>query len=112
MRYVVSAVEIVVDEDFPIAMNIVSAAIEVMQLVDAERSDARHDAAKEFMQRGRVRIEIDKDETLPGFNPDRQQAVVRALEVLHALEFRHAFQRSVEAVFPAVIGTLQDRGLS
>src|SRR5262245_27469145 len=59
-----------------------------------------------------MRIKIDEDETLPGFNADRQQAIIRTIKVFHALEFGHAFQRSVKAVFPSVIGTLQDGSVS
>ena len=36
----------------------------------------------------------------------------RAVEILHAFKLGHAFQRAVEAIFPAVIGTLQDFGLA
>ncbi len=41
MRHVISAVEIVVDKNLPVAMNVVDAAIEVVKFADAERRDPR-----------------------------------------------------------------------
>ena len=91
MGNVISAVEDVIDEDFPIAMDVVGTAIEVMQFADAKWRDTLHNAPEEFVQRSSVRIEVDEDEALPGFDANRKQAVLGALEVLHAFKFRHTF---------------------
>jgi len=64
------------------------------------------------VQRTSGGIEIDEDQRLPGIDLDRNQAVVFALEILHAVELGHALERAVEAVVPAMIGTMQDRRLS
>ena len=37
----------------------------------------------------------------------RQQAVLAAIEVAHAIEFRNALERAIESVSPAVVGTAQ-----
>src|SRR5208283_4532215 len=42
----------------------------------------------------------------------RNQPVVLALEVLYALELGHALERSIQAIVPAVIRTMQNRCLS
>ncbi len=57
-------------------------------------------------------VEIDEDEALPGFNPNRNEAVLRAVEILDPFKFRHALQRTIESVIPAVIRTMQERGLA
>src|SRR5208282_1488847 len=59
-----------------------------------------------------VVVEIDEDEALPGFDTNRDQSVLRAVEILHPLELGHAFQRAVESVIPAVIRTMQERSLA
>ena len=48
MRNVIAAVEIVIDEDFPVAMNVVGPAVEVVEFADAERRDALDQAAEKF----------------------------------------------------------------
>src|SRR5579864_3664382 len=108
----VSAIQIIVDVYLPVAMNVISSAIEIVELADAERSDALHQATEKLLQRRRLRVEVHKDETLPGFHPDRNQTILRAIKVLHSLELRHAFERSVEAIFPTVVWTLQHHRLA
>src|SRR5258708_6791649 len=112
MRDVVAAVEVIVDEDFPVAIDVVSPAVEVIQLADAKRSNSLDQAAEEFREWSGVVVEIDEDEALPGFNPNRNEAVLRAVEILDALEFGHALQRTIEPIIPAVIRTMQERGLA
>src|ERR1700722_10059360 len=83
-----------------------------MQPADIEGRNALHQSAEEFLQRRSLRIEIHEHETLPGFNAYGDQTTPSAIEGFHALEFRHAFESSVESVFPAVVRTLQHRGLT
>ena len=78
----------------------------------SQRRDALNQSAEKLMQRRGVRIEIDKDETLPSLDANRNQAILRAVEIFDAFELGHAFQRSVEAVVPAVVRTMQHRGLT
>jgi hypothetical protein len=91
IRNVISAVEVVVDKDLPVAMNVVSATVEVVELADSERGDTLDEPAKKFIQRNRVGIEVYKDEAFPCLNANGQEAVLRAIEVLDTLELGHAF---------------------
>ena len=63
-------------------------------------------------ERRGVSVEVDEDEAFPGFDSNGDEAVLRTIKILHALELRHAFQRTIEAVVPAVIGTMQKRGVA
>lgn len=112
MGDVVAAVEKVIDEDFPVAIDIVSAAVEVMKVADAERGDALDQAAEKLAEGSRVVVEIDEDEALPGFDADGDEAVLSAVEIFDSFEFGHAFEAAVEAVVPAVIRTVEQRRLS
>ena len=107
MRDVVAAVEVVIDEHFPVAVDVVGAAVEVMEFADAERGHAFDQPAEKFGERDRLVVEVDEDEALPGFDPNGDQAILCAVEILHAFELGHAFQGTVEAVVPSVIGTMQ-----
>ena len=101
---VIAAVEIVVDVDFPIAIEGVDAAIEVLELLrELQRSDEFGNGAEEFAKWGGLRIEIDENEIFPGVDADRDEAVLRTIEIADALEFDHALEGAVDAVGPAVI---------
>src|SRR5579863_4320800 len=108
MRNVIPAIEVVIHIDLPITANVITAAVEVMQFADAERSDARPQPAEKLRQRRRVRIEIDKDEALPGFDTNRNEPILRSLKILHTFELGHALKRAVHAVLPPVVGTLEN----
>ena len=57
-------------------------------------------------------VEIDEDEALPGFDSNGNKSVLRAIEILDAFELGHAFEGTIEAIVPAVIGTMQKRSLA
>src|ERR1700682_4305138 len=107
MRNVISAIEIIVDEDLPVAMDVVGGAVEEVQLADSERRDAFDQASEEFLKRRSLWVEIYKDKTFPYLNAHRNQTVLSPLKVLDPLELRHAFQGSIQAVVPAVVRTTQ-----
>src|SRR6201997_1817430 len=108
----ISAVEVIIDVDFPVAANVISSAVEVMQLADAERRNALYQTAEEFLQRRGLGIEIYEYEALPSFHPDRNQTILSPIKVLHSIELRHAFERSVQTIFPTMVRTLQHRRLT
>src|ERR1035441_4832505 len=108
MGHVISAVEVIVDVDLPVAMYVVAPTVEVVQLADAERCNAHHQSAEKLLQRRGLGVEVHEHEALPGFHADGNQSVLRAIKVLHAIELGHALERAVEAVFPAVVRTLQN----
>src|SRR5215469_13347781 len=112
MRHVVSAVEIVVNEYLPIAVDVIGAPVEEMQLADAEGSDSLYQTAEELHERHGIRIEIHKHKALPVIDANGRQTILGAVEVLNTIKFRHALERSVEPVLPAVVWTLQDLRLA
>lgn len=71
-----------------------------------------HQAAEKFVKREGVIVEVDKDEALPGFDANRNESILRAIEILYAFELGHPFQRTVETVVPAVIRTMQVRSVT
>src|SRR5450631_1154066 len=108
MGHVISAVEVIIDVDLPVAMYVVAPTVEVVQLADAERCNAHHQSAEKLLQGRGLGVEVHEHKALPGFHADGNQSVLRAIQVLHAIELRHALERAVEAVFPAVVRTLQN----
>ena len=110
VRNVIAAVEVVVDEDLPVAVQAVRPALEEVQRAEIERRNSLHQPAQEIRQGRGFRIEVDEDELLPGFHAHGQQSVLRAIEGADAFELRRALQRAVQAVAPAVIRTAQDAG--
>src|ERR1035441_6939953 len=108
MGHVISAVEVIIDVDLPVAMYVVAPPVEVVQLADSEGRNALGEAAEELLQRRGLRVEVHEHKALPGFDLDGNQTVLRAIKVLHAIGLRHALERAVEAVFPSVVRTLQN----
>ena len=68
---VVSAVEVVIDVDLPVAMDVVTSAVEVVQFADVKGRDPINQSAKKFLERRRLWIEIHKDKAFPGLDADR-----------------------------------------
>ncbi len=102
---VIAAVEIVVDVDFPVAIESVDAAIEVLELLrELQRGDEFRNGAEEFAKWGGLGIEIDEDEIFPSVDTDGGKTILRAIEIADPLELDHAFEGAVDAVGPAVIG--------
>ena len=53
---------------------------------------------------------MNEDKVLPGLDAHREQAVFCAVEIAHAFEFHHAFQRAIGAVGPTMIRTAEALG--
>ena len=70
MRHVISAVQIVVDENLPVAVQSIGTALEEIDGSEIEWSDTRDQTAEEFPKRSSLGIEIDKDKLLPGLHPN------------------------------------------
>src|SRR3954471_1332853 len=101
MRDVISAVEIVIDEYFPIAFQFEHAASGEVQLFEMHGLEALHHRPEELRERGRLRIHAHEKEFLPGLDAQRDKSCLLALETFHAIEFRDALERATEAVCPA-----------
>jgi hypothetical protein len=101
---VVAAIEIVVDVDFPVAIERVDTAIEVLEfLSELQRSDDFRNRREEFAERRGLGIEVNQDEIFPSVDADGNQAILRAVEIADSVEFNHTFEGAVDAVSPAMI---------
>ena len=95
MRNVVSAVKIVVDEDLPVAGDVVGPRGEIMQLTNGQGCDSPHQSTKKVTQRSSFRVEIDEHEFFPNVSLYRNQAILLTVEIIDAIELRHAFEGTV-----------------
>jgi len=101
---VIAAVEIVVDINFPIALQRVNAAIEEFEFLDElERRDEFGNFAEKILERCGFAVQINADKIFPSVDGDGDETVFGAIEIADAVEFDHAFERAVGAVSPAVI---------
>src|SRR5262249_396710 len=62
---VVAAVEVVVDEDLPVALDDPFAPLGEMERADLQRRELTHQLAEEIVERPRVEVEVEEDELLP-----------------------------------------------
>ncbi len=62
-----------------------------------QRSEARR-------ERRRLRIEVDEDESVPGFQLQLRQAEARLVEVARAAHRRGADELAVESIGPVMVG--------
>src|ERR1019366_1386854 len=112
MRHVVTAVEIVIDEHLPVAAHRVHATFEKMHRRKIEWREPCCESAQEVGQRRGIGIEVDEDKLHPRLTLHLKLSVLSAIEATDALKLRSAFQRSVEAVAPSVIGAAENRGIA
>ncbi len=111
VRHVVATVEIVVDINFPIALQRIDATVEEFKFpAELKRCNEFGNFAEKMWERTGFAVEIDVDEIFPGVNGDGDEAVFGAIEVADAVEFDHTFERTVVAVGPAVIGAAEILG--
>ena len=69
---------------------------------------ARHIGPSAEERRAALRqIEVHEYELFPDIHAERNQAILFPIEVLDAFKVGHAFERTIQPVGPAVIGTLQ-----
>src|SRR5208282_927826 len=108
MRYMISAIQIVIDKNFPVTVDVITMTRKVVQLTQSQWSDAIDQSAQKLCQRGRIRIQIHKYKLLPHIHLHRNQPIVLAFEVLHPIELRHPLKGSIQSVIPSVIWTMQN----
>ena len=104
---VIAAIEIVIDEHLPIALDSVGAALEKLKLSELEGPYALDQAAEKDVEAGQGRVEVHPDELFPRLHPSLHEAVLALLEVGDTVKIRYAFQRAVEPISPAVVGTAE-----
>src|SRR5256885_8590447 len=103
------SLQVVVDVDLPVALDDVVAPLHELHLLDvvAGRGDFAGDSAKDLSERGRLVVEIRKDERSPLVNPDGHQPEVGLVEIFGALHLSRDLQPSIKTVGPAMVGTLK-----
>ena len=106
-RHVVAAVEVVVDEHLPVAVDGIVPARVKRQLVHAVRRQLVGEITQRLFERSRRFIEIDPGPVLPGLHPHRRQAMIQFVESGRVVHARRPLQRTVEPVGPAVVRALQ-----
>ena len=109
MRHVVAAIQIVVDEDLPVAVERVLPLLRPDQLVETRwRDAAREIGAEESLERRAAAVDPDEHPLLPQTDLERNQTVRRPVEVAHAGEVGRPCQLALERVRPSVIRAAQD----
>ena len=105
-----SAVEIVIDKDLPVAMNLIGPAVEVEELADAKRDQRVSPGRRECLQWRGLESRFHEYESSPSFNSDGNQPVVESDQNFLLPRTRGLpFERSRPTVFPTMVRTLQHR---
>ena len=104
----VVALEIVVDVHLPVAIDDVISALDGLQAFELEAASLFGNFAEIGGKRFGVRIEVDEDELLPGFQAQRKHAHGAAVEEFDAFDVRRADEAAVERVRPAMIAAAKN----
>ena len=95
MRHVITAVQVVVDENFPVAVERVCPALEPMKAGNTQRLELIDEIAEKFFERRDIaRRWFDPGERPLLLNRDLnwEQTICGAIEVADIVEIRRAFQ--------------------
>src|ERR1041384_641298 len=115
MRHVITAVQVVVDENFPVAAERVCPALEPMKAGNTQRLELIDEIAEKFFERRDIaRRWFDPGERplLPNRDLNWEQTICGAIEVADIVEIRRAFQLAFERIRPAVIWTAHLRSIA
>jgi len=105
---VVAAVEIVVQVDFPVAIQRVDAAVEIFHFFgELQRGDDFRNPAEKILQRRGAPVQIHEHKILPGVHLDGNEAIFRAVEIADAFKLDHTFESAIDSVGPAVVGAAE-----
>src|SRR4051794_37548176 len=97
---VVAAVEVVVDEDLPVAANLERATARPAQAIQIERGERLQQRSEVFRQRTRRRLGTDPDKGPPLLDSQRSKPIVLARKVGNAVELRRAAQAPGQVIRP------------
>ena len=111
VRHVVAAVEVVVDEDLPVALEGPAPALDELEALELQLRELADERTECRLERGTARLEPHEDELLPDGGLDRNEAVPALVEVADAGEVRRSLQLAREGVRPPVVRAAQDRRL-
>src|SRR5262245_27241587 len=106
MRHVVAAVQIIIDKNFPVAVERIAASLHPAVIAESQFPHSTDQiGAEKVLKPGPFTIELHKHPVLPDRRLYRRQTVRRAIEVADAGEIRRPAKLSFERVGPAVIRT-------
>src|SRR5687767_13819944 len=104
VRNVITAVEVVVDKHFPVAVEVVMTALEPMQCAKLQPSDLINEvSAKKAFHGNRAFVKFNENPVFPFPELDWYKAMLRAIKIADARKIRRAFQLTFKRVGPAVI---------
>src|SRR5215510_3984770 len=112
-RDVVSAIQVIIDKNFPVAFERVMAPLhpaEVLQMQHLQVCDQID--AEIAWERRAVPIELNKYPVLPDLSLNRQQTICGSIEIANPCEIRCSTKFSLKRVGPTMIGTAQALCLS
>ena len=105
---VVAAIQIVIDENLPIAVERVMPLLQPEQVVETKALDAGQQIrAEKSVERRAASVDLDEDPFLPQTNLDRNETIHGRVEIAHAGKIRCSFQLALERVRPSVVRTAQ-----
>ena len=105
-RDVIAAIEVVVDEHLPVAIDRIVASLHPVQIAQAQRVKLLRQVGSEvIIQRGTAGGGPGEHPLLGDRAVERHEAVRGALEITHIGKIRGSLERAVEGVGPAVIRT-------
>ena len=105
-RDVIAAIEVVVDEHLPVAIDRIVASLHPVQIAQAQRVKLLRQVGSEvIIQRRTVSGGSGEHPLLGDRAVDRHEAVRGALEITHIGKIRCSLERAVEGVRPAVVRT-------
>jgi hypothetical protein len=108
MRHVIAAIEIIIDEDFPVAVKRVTAALEPVQLFKVQAfKTVKEILAEKIFERWISGHELGEHPIVPDRSLYREKSGVGAVEILHAAEFRRENERALQIISPTMIGTAE-----
>ena len=108
----VVALAVVLGDELPVRVDLVGNLVGDPQRREVEPLEVRDEVAQPVDQLGRLGLEADEDEALPGRQADRDQAEAVEAEVVEVLGVLGPDERAVEVVDPGVVRALEADGLA
>src|SRR5690349_6904144 len=103
----ISAVDIVIDEHLPVAIQGVLTRFEKVQCPDPKRCDLRDHAPQVLVQASLWRLERDENKLLPAIDRNRNQSIPCTIEIAHPSKIWSSLQAAIQTVAPSVVRTAE-----
>jgi hypothetical protein len=106
----VTAIEVVIDEDLPVALQIIRATLNELKFFQTGIGQETRDRIEELEEWNSDRQRMDPDERSPGLDGKWEKSGVLTLEVSDSLEFRDTAKSAGQVVGPTMIPAAQPAG--